>query len=123
MEMFIINGTDYTNHIMVPSYKVQSEPVTETWEDVRYRTHADLKRWKVRGSFKIFFDDISELQSFLAALENARGVDNFTDATLYDNYKMQKHTSKYFFKISLVQDYVYYGNKKHDGYEIQVEEQ
>lgn len=123
MELFIVNNVDYTNHIVVPSYKVQSEPVFKTWEDATYTNHSDLVRWRVKGSFKVYFDDISELDTFLNNLENSRGIDNYCEATCYDNYKREKKTSRYLISISLVNDKVYYGNKKHDGYEVKVEEQ
>lgn len=123
MELFILGGVDYTSHIVVPSYKVQKEPVTETWEDALYTQHIQVKRRRLQGSFKIYFDTIDDLNIFLNKLENERDEsDNYTPATLYDNWSRQKVTSKFYFKLSLVNDKPYYGVKKHDGYEIQVEE-
>lgn len=122
MELFILDGVDYTEHIVVPSYKVQSEPVTKTWEDALYTTHIDTVREKLQGSFKIYFDSIDELNAFLNKLINLKDVDNYTPATLYDNWYRNKKTSKFYFKLSLINDKPYYGTKKHDGYEIQVEE-
>lgn len=123
MELFILNDVDYTNHILVPSYKVQKEPVTKTWEDATYKIHADVVRWRMQGSFTIYFDSNEELNDFLTNLRNCRGLDNYTDATLFDNESREQVVSRYKFKISLVNNVPYFGVKKHDGYEVQVEEQ
>ena len=98
MELFILNDIDYTNH-------------------------TDLLRWRMKGSFTIYFDDIPEFNEFLDTLNNLRGIDNYTEATLYDLRTRTKKTSRYMFTISLVNNLPYFGKKKHEGYEIQIEEQ
>lgn len=123
MELFILNEKDYTSHIVVPSYKVQSEPVTKTWEDTLYKNHKDLLRWRVKGSFTIYFDDITEFHEFLDELENLRGNDNYTEATFYDNRRHAQHESRYEIKITISNNLPYYGIKSHDGYDVQIEEQ
>lgn len=123
MELFILNGIDYTKNILMSTYKVQSVPVTKTWEDVLYCKHNDLLRWRIEGTFTIYFDDKDEFDSFMTNLINARGEDNYTEATLYDNYNRNQAESRFMFQISLENDLPYYGNKKHGGYEIKVEEQ
>ena len=123
MELFILNGVDYTKHITVPSYKVQRDPVTKTWEDATYTNHTDLLRWRLKGSFTIYFEEVNGLKDFLRELNNLRGPDNYVPAKLYDNDTMTLKESRYNFKISLVNDFPYYGNKSHNGYDIQVEEQ
>lgn len=122
MELFILNGVDYTNHITVPSYNVQREPVTKTWEDATYHMHTDLIRWRLKGSFTIYFDSVSELDEFIDTLNGLRGPDNYIEATLYDNDERKQIQSKFIFKIGLPNNKPYYGRKKHDGYNIQVEE-
>lgn len=123
MEQFILNDIDYTTHIVVPSYSVQSEPVVKQWEDATYTNHNDLLRWRMTGSFKIYFDTNEELDDFLDTLNNLRGVDNYIPATLYDLRTHSQKTSRYNIKISLSNDRPYFGNKKHDGYNVTIEEQ
>ena len=122
MELFILGGTDYTSHILVPSYNVQRDPVTKTWEDATYHNHTDLLRWRLKGSFNIYFDDLEELNTFLDTLNYLRGPDNYIEATLYDNDERKLVQSKYNFKIALPNNKPYFGRKQHDGYTIQVEE-
>lgn len=123
MELFILDGIDYTNHITVPSYNVQSEPIYDEWEDATYTKHKDLKRWQVKGSFTIYFDDTNEFNAFLASLINLRGTDNYIPAVFYDNRTMSQKDSKFEISISLANDRPYYGVKKHSGYNVTIEEQ
>lgn len=123
MELFILNGIDYTNHITVPSYNVQKEAVEKTWEDATYTMHTDILRWRLKGSFTIYFDSNSELDDFLTNLRNCTSeTDNYVDASLYDNLSSTLITSKFKFKISFANNRPYLGTKKHDGYNVTVEE-
>lgn len=122
MELFVLNDVDYTQHIMVPSYKVQREEVAKEWEDALYETHVDLLRYRLEGSFTIYFDDISEFFEFLDTLENLRGTDNYIEATLYDNKTHTLKTSKFQFTLTLQNDLPYYQVERHNGYNIQVKE-
>lgn len=124
MELFILNDVDYTKNILMPSYKVQRQPVTKEWEDATYKKHKDLLRWRLEGSFTLYFDDVSEFQSFMTNLNNLRliSLDNYIPATLYDNDKMEQVTSYFDIKITLSNNLPYYGTKKHDGYEVEIEE-
>lgn len=123
MELFILNGVDYTNKITVPSYKVQSEPVTKTWEDATYTNHIDVLRYRIKGSFTMYFDDNEELTSFLTELANSTAIDNYVSATLYDNRLNMQKESRYTFKIELINNRPYFGRKQHDGYNVTIEEQ
>lgn len=122
MELFVLNETDYTSNIIVPSYKVQSEAVEKSWEDATYSNHTDFLRWRIKGTFTIYFDKVEEFYGFLDSLENMRGVDNYIPAKVYDNYK---HTTKQsYFKITvkLANNLPYFERKKHEGYEVTLEE-
>lgn len=122
MRLFVLNDVDYTSNITVPSYKVQSEAVEKTWEDATYTNHTDFLRWRIKGSFTIYFDDADQFHSFLDALENMRGTDNYIPATFYDNYKHNEVTSYFKITVKLINNLPYYQTKKHEGYEVTVEE-
>ena len=68
--LFKIGDNDYTNHITVPSYKVNREKEEEEWVDVTKTKHKEIVRTTVRGDFDIYFDDINELYAFLDDIEN-----------------------------------------------------
>lgn len=122
MELFILDGVDYTKNIIVPSYEVQRKPVTKEWEDATYTKHKDLLRWRLEGSLTIYFDVYDEFREFMDRLNSMRGPDNYIEATFYDNDTATTKTSNYSIEISLVNDLPYYQNKKHSGYKLQIEE-
>ena len=122
MELFVLNGVDYTSNITVPSYKVQSEAVEKTWEDATYSNHTDFLRWRVKGTFTIYFDKVNEFHSFLDSLQNMRGTDNYIPATVYDNFKHTQITSYFKITIKLANNLPYFERKKHEGYEVTLEE-
>lgn len=124
MKLFVLNDVDYTQHILMPTYKVQEEDVYKTWEDATYTTHKRLLRQRMKGTFTIYFDDNDELDTFLDTLRNLElaDSDNYAEAELYDNRGRTLKKSKYSFKIALVNNRPYFGNKKHDGYEVTIEE-
>lgn len=122
MELFMLNDKDYTQHIVVPSYKVQREEVVKTWEDALYETHMNLLRFKIKGNFTMYFDDIDEYTEFLDTLENLRGTDNYIIAKVYDNKTHSQKESKFKIDLSLQNDLPYYGVKSHGGFQVQIEE-
>lgn len=122
MKLFVIDGLDYTAHIIVPTYKVQREPVTKTWEDATFTNHIDFLRWRLKGSFKIYFETVDQFNYFMDKLETMRDTDFYTPASFYDNDTRTLKESKYYIKITIPNDKPYYGMKKHDAYDIQIEE-
>ena len=87
MNLLVINGTDYTQHIKVPSYKVNREYQYKEWEDASYGTHREITRTKISGSFTLLYDDISELDNFFTAVETLQAASDTgaIDMTVYVN--------------------------------------
>lgn len=69
MNLFVMDGKDFTHHIKVPSYKVNKEPQYLEWEDGNYSTRREVTRYRVSGTFTMLYDDISELDDFFDTLE------------------------------------------------------
>lgn len=93
MNLLEINGTNYTQHIKVPSYKVNKVAKTLEWEDANYKKHKEITRYKVEGSFTLLFDDISDLDSFFDTVETlmAGSPSGAIPMTLYLN---DRHTTE-----------------------------
>lgn len=64
--LFTLNNIDYTANIIADSYKINSQPVYESYEDAKGRTHNVLIRNKVSGSFDMFFRTMTEYNEFLS---------------------------------------------------------
>ena len=68
-----VSNTNITKYIIKDTYKVNSEPVYESWTDGNFHEHRIYIRDRVKGSFDvIFFDeDNGAYQDFLDLLESA----------------------------------------------------
>lgn len=59
---------DFTEFIKVPTYNVQRTIVEETWEDANYVTHSITARYKIKGSFELYFDTREKYYHFIDLL-------------------------------------------------------
>ena len=68
-----VSNTNITKYIIKDTYKVNSEPVYESWTDGNFHEHRIYIRDRVKGSFDvIFFDeDNGAYQDFLDLLDSA----------------------------------------------------
>lgn len=122
MELFKIGENDYTQHITVPSYKVNKKKVTKEWVDVQKTKHVDVERTRVEGTFSLLFDDIDELNNFLDDVENNTTNGNFIHAFAYANNTRELVESDYFIEFELQNDKPFFRIKAHDPFEIKIEE-
>ena len=69
----VIANTDISKNIIKDTYKVNTEPVFESWTDGNFREHRIYIRDRVKGSFDVIFfdDDNGAYQDFLTLLESA----------------------------------------------------
>lgn len=70
--LFKVEGTDFTNYIVVPSYSVNESYQYLSWTDANYIEHKRLARTKIFGSFELFFDSISDYERFINLTNPAR---------------------------------------------------
>lgn len=120
--LFKIGDNDYTNHITVPSYKVNREKEEEEWVDVTKTKHKEIVRTTVRGDFDIYFDDINELYAFLDDIENNTTTGNYVHAFVYEQKRRELVESDYYIDFKLQNDKPYYGVKSHSGFTVSIEE-
>lgn len=68
-----VSNTNITKYIIKDTYKVNTEPVYESWTDGNFHEHRIYIRDRVKGSFDvIFFDeDNGAYQDFLDLLDSA----------------------------------------------------
>lgn len=69
--LWIVGDTDLTKHIIKDTYKVNTEPVYESWTDGNFHEHRIRIRERMTGSFDIIFfdDDNGAYQDFLTLLD------------------------------------------------------
>ena len=66
-----VGATDITKYIIKDTYKMNAEPVYESWTDGNFHEHRIRIRERVTGSFDVIFfdDDNGAYQNFLDLLE------------------------------------------------------
>jgi hypothetical protein len=122
MELFKIGDEDFTNLIQVPSYKVNNKPVYNTWTDADYIDHRDIVREKIRGSFRMLIDSDEDLLRWLTAISNYTTSGGYVPVTLYVDNLAEQCEADMYIDFDIPEDRPYYGNKKHDPFEVKLEE-
>lgn len=117
------NTLDITQFIQVPTYKVDESPLGDSWQDSNWYSHNDIVRYKAKGSFTVWFDNINDFEAFTNFIENNRTQDGFVTCGIYIN---KKHIFRSNVELTIQwepqNDLPLYGMKQHDGYEITIEE-
>lgn len=76
--LFTVGATDYSNNILNDgSYDVWKIDITDEWTDARRRTHKNIVRTRIEGSFSMKFRNESSYQGFLAALSAVKDPEGF----------------------------------------------
>ena len=114
---------DITEHIVVPSYKVNRKPQFVEWTDGDHIMHRDIQRYYLEGSFTLFFNDKDDYTSFLDFFNGAL-VDGYINAYVYSNTDHQVHLTKVYmdFFDELADEMPFMGIKEIDGIEVNIRE-
>ena len=134
MQLFSISTTvnnetvnkDYTQHITMPSYKVNEFDETIDWVDGNKRKHKHIVRTRIKGSFTMKFLNVEDFDEFFETLEaNKIGSGDHSGAVLCTVYLNKKNITKsayLFIDTDPANTRPYIGVKKYDGFEVKVEE-
>jgi len=135
--LFKMGNTDYTRFITIPSYKVNSKPVTKEYTDINQVSHKQFIRNKVSGSFTLkFFDDnsypdvlttktaVENYQDFFNAYNNLKSANGLIELEVYINNLNQTKQIKAFMEMepSNTLPYMNDGTKSYDGFDVTITE-
>lgn len=84
-ELFRIHDVDFTGHIQMPSYTINSQPIYEEWQDGNGIYHRDIVRRRISGSFTMWFNDLSEYYEFLDYVNDSEETGGYCNISLYVN--------------------------------------
>ena len=112
---------DYTNNIVVPTYKVDSKSEFNEWMDGDLILHHCEKRKRLEGSFTLLFNDPDSYQDFLELYNDAL-VDGYINAYVYANNLRQLKLTQVFLEFELADEMPFMGIKEIDGIEITLKE-
>lgn len=121
LPLFIVAGTlDLTNHITVPSYKVNLQDVYEEWTDNNKTTHRDIVAKKVQGSFSVHFETLEEYLTFIATLKESKKQNGSYDCSVYCQNMLEAYNIEMFIDYDPPNVMPYVGVKDYDAIEIEV---
>lgn len=119
--LFIIAGVlDLTEHITVPSYKVNLVDGYDEWTDNNKTTHRDITSQKAQGSFSVHFETLEEFQTFVLVLKNYKKQNGSYDCTVFCNNTLTTITVEMFIDCELTNVMPYIGAKDYDAIDITV---
>lgn len=124
MNLFVVSNKDFTQHIKVPSYKVNRSEDYEEWKDVNKVRHREITRTKVSGSFTLIYDDVTELDDFFDTIEAAKALhpSGAVEMTVYLNNLHTVDTITATIKYTPANERPYFGREKVSGFEVSIEE-
>ena len=114
---------DLTEHITVPSYKVNKKPQFVEWTDGDHIMHRDIQRYFLEGSFTLFFNDKDDYTSFIDFYNEAL-TDGYINAYVYSNTDHLVHLTQVYmdFYDELADEMPFMGVKEIDGIEVKIRE-
>lgn len=119
--LFIVGGVlDLTEHITVPSYKVNLLDVYEEWTDNNKVTHNDVVAKKVQGSFSLHFEYLEEYLTFIATMKELKKQNRSYDCTVFCNNMLECYNIEMFVDFEPANVMPYIGAKEYDAIEITV---
>lgn len=120
--LFIVNGVDLTHNITVPSYKVNEFSVSSEWNDANEVRHKDVIRKRVKGSFTVMFDNITDYNNFLQLIDENTTSGDYIIATVFLNNKNRVVTRNFFIDMDPQNEVPFMGRRELDGFDIDIEE-
>jgi hypothetical protein len=112
---------DYTNNIVVPTYKVDYKSEFNEWMDGDLIIHHCEMRKRLEGSFTLLFTTPESYQDFLKYYNEAL-IDGYVNAFVYANNIRELIFTQVFLEFELADEMPFMGVKEIDGIEITLKE-
>jgi hypothetical protein len=92
LELFVLDGTDYTNNIINDTYDVNNNDVEETWTDGNYVEHFEVVRTRLEGRFTLRFRSLASYEAFVADYASKKQADGLCSCKLWSNKTLAHKT-------------------------------
>lgn len=96
--MFKVGDNDYSANVIDNSngYKVQRDPLYKEWTDANGRDHRSVYRYRISGSFTLFFETLADYESFCNVMAGNMANDTSYHCTVYENNSNSEVTSDFY---------------------------
>lgn len=75
--VFAIGENDYSSKVLMDTYGVNQIDIFTQWEDANGRTHRDVYRKKIQGTFDMQISSITEYQEFISDIQHGTSNGGF----------------------------------------------
>lgn len=121
--LLYINGIDFTQHIKMGTWKVNSKPVYTEWTDYGKKKHKHKHRDQISGSFKVYFRTIEEFTKFFKTIENNKDNSGYVTCQVFlNNLDGLSAPSEITFSYDIANYKPVMGIEDYDGFDITIEE-
>lgn len=123
MELFCIDGKDFTTRITVPTYAVNRTDVFEEWVDANHITHRDRTRGRIEGTFTLLFSDKKDFFDFIDTVNRCKdpGGCYIAPVSLYvNNENIVEHDLQVFIEMELANSLPIMNIGENEGFEVTV---
>lgn len=102
--VFKINLTDFSDHVIAGSYKVNSEPIYTEWTDANGTAHREKIRDKVSGSFDMWYRTAEGYNGFVSTISENTRLNLTLPLTVLVNNTGETITGSFFLEHSTVRN-------------------
>ena len=122
MKVFAINGEDLSKYIEVPSYTINSQPISKDWTDANGVKHKSNIRQQIRGNFRIKCRTKDKHLEILRLFRENITAEGYTPVDLYVNNLDKVKTINAYITMNPANTMPLFGISEYEGFEVSVEE-
>lgn len=121
--LLYINGIDFTKHIKMGTWKVNSKPVYTEWLDYGKKKHKHKHRDQISGSFRVYFRTVEEFRKFFDTIEENTNKNGYVMCQVFlNNLDGISPPTEIAFNYDIANYKPIMGVEDYDGIDISIEE-
>lgn len=121
MKLFVLNGIDFTDKIIVGSYEVNSSEEYDEFQDGNGKYHRNVLRERISGVFEMRFLNTKEYEAFISHWR-AYKIAGANHVSLFVNNKNAIMPADVFITISPKMTLKGNGTRAYESFKVNVEE-
>lgn len=122
MLIFSLGGVDLSKNILVPTYKVNAQPVYMEWTDGNDKIHREISRYRIAGNFKMKFFNKTQYLNTLRLFREQQNDEGYTTVSVYVNNLDEVKVIDAYITMDPANDMPLYGNSDYDGFDVNIKE-
>ena len=100
LNLFVLNGVDYTSNILNETYDVHKNDVSEEWTDADYVDHKETVRTRIEGTFTMRFRSLVQYEAFVQKIAESKASDQTFPCVIWANNTLDSNEADLFIKFA-----------------------